>query len=99
MRFRLGIVIGLGGGYYRGTRAGRERHEQINQTLRKLRRSEPVEAAAEKARAAVDLGIDRVTEAVGQTLSRGDNGSSGLGDSQEAIDLVVAEEQAFPPMP
>ena len=64
MRFRMGLVIGFGAGYYFGTKAGRERHEQIQRSLRKLRRSDAYETATEKAKAAVDLGVERAKEFV-----------------------------------
>jgi hypothetical protein len=37
MRFRTGLVVGLAVGYYFGTRAGRERYEQIEQWLGRVR--------------------------------------------------------------
>ena len=64
MKFRLGLVIGFAGGYYLGTMAGRERHEQINQLLRKVRGSDTFETASEKAKAVVDLGVERAKDAV-----------------------------------
>jgi hypothetical protein len=33
MRFRTGLIIGLAVGYYFGTKAGRERYEQIHDAL------------------------------------------------------------------
>jgi len=59
MRFRLGLLVGFGAGYYLGTAAGRERHEQIKQAIAKLRRSDAYETATEKAHAAVDLTVER----------------------------------------
>ena len=59
MRFRLGLIIGFCAGYYFGTAAGRERHEQIVQAIRKIRRSDAYETATEKAKASVDLTIER----------------------------------------
>lgn len=59
MRFRLGLLVGFGAGYYLGTAAGRERHEQIKQALRKVRRSDAYETATEKAKATVDLTVER----------------------------------------
>lgn len=64
MRFRLGLMVGLGAGYYLGAKAGRERYEQINQMLRKVRRTEAYQTATEKAQAAVDLGVERAKEFV-----------------------------------
>jgi hypothetical protein len=37
VRFRAGLVVGFAVGYYLGARAGRERYEQIEQWLDKVR--------------------------------------------------------------
>lgn len=50
------LVVGLGIGYLLGTRAGRERYEQIRDAARSVRGSR----AIEKARAAGALGVERV---------------------------------------
>jgi hypothetical protein len=71
MRFRLGLVIGFGAGYYLGTRAGRERYEQLNRWIDRTRNSEAYETAAEKARAVVDLATERVKD-VTDDLTGGD---------------------------
>jgi len=72
MRFKTGLMVGFGAGYYLGTRAGRERYEQINRWLDKARTSEAYESAAEKAKAAVDLGVERAKDLVGNV--NGDGG-------------------------
>lgn len=64
MRFRMGLIVGFGAGYYLGTAAGRERHEQINQMIRKVKRTDAYETATEKAKAAVDLGVERAKDFV-----------------------------------
>ncbi len=71
MRFRAGLVLGFGAGYYLGTMAGPEKHEQINQMLRKVKRSEAVEVAADKARSVVDLGVDRARDLVEDRTGNG----------------------------
>ena len=58
MRFRVGLLAGLAVGYYLGTKAGRERYEQIRRWLDDARQSPPVE----KAQAAVELGLERVRQ-------------------------------------
>jgi DNA-binding PadR family transcriptional regulator len=58
MRFRVGLLAGLAVGYYLGTKAGRERYEQIRRWLDDARQSRPFE----KAQAAVELGLERVRE-------------------------------------
>ncbi len=52
MRFRFGLACGFGVGYYLGTRAGRERYEQ----LRRLIGRTPFA----KMQAAVELGRERL---------------------------------------
>ena len=59
MRFRAGLVTGFAAGYYLGAKAGRQRYEQINQQLRKLRRSDAYQTATTKAKEAVGEGVDK----------------------------------------
>ena len=75
MRFRLGLATGFAAGYYLGARAGRERYEEINRTIDRIRGSDAFGTATEKARAAVDPGVERVRDAV-ETKSGGGNGYS-----------------------
>ncbi len=64
MRFRLGMVIGFGAGYYLGAKAGRDRYEQLNQMLAKVRRSDAYETASHKAKDIVDLTVETAREFV-----------------------------------
>lgn len=59
IRFRLGLVVGFCSGYYLGARAGEDRYKQIRRTLDRIGRSDLVD----KAKAAIDLGVERVREA------------------------------------
>jgi hypothetical protein len=56
---RFGMMIGFAAGYYLGARAGRQRYEQLNRLLTQARGSEAADAAAGKARALADLGVER----------------------------------------
>ena len=64
MRFRLGLVIGFGSGYYLGAKAGRQRYEQMRNFIDRARNSDLAETAADKARAVVDLGMERARDLV-----------------------------------
>jgi hypothetical protein len=64
MGFRSGVVVGFAAGFYLGSWAGRERHEQINKTLHRLRQSDAFDAATGKAKAVVDLGKERAKDIV-----------------------------------
>ncbi len=50
MRGKAGLVIGLGVGYVLGTRAGRERYEQIKGLWLKVWNLDPVQAQVSKAK-------------------------------------------------
>ncbi len=71
MRFRAGLLVGFGAGYYLGTAAGRERHEQINRMVRKVKRSEVYDTATDKAKAVVDLGVERAKDLVDSKTGNG----------------------------
>ncbi len=81
MRFRMGFLVGMGTGYYLGAMAGRERYEQINQWVDKLKRSDTFEVATEKARGAMDVGVEKAKDLV---ESRSTNG--GQGDGSDDVD-------------
>ncbi|MDQ1437654.1 MAG: hypothetical protein QOK43_1283 [Acidimicrobiaceae bacterium] len=77
MRFRVGLVAGFGAGYYLGTMAGRERYEQINRMVKKVKRSEAYDTASDKAKAVVDLGVERARDLVESKIGNGNgNGES-----------------------
>jgi hypothetical protein len=72
MRLRIGLLLGFGLGYYLGSMAGRERYEQINRVIRKVKRSDAYEVATDKAKAVVDLGVERARDVVEDKLGNGD---------------------------
>ena len=78
MRFRLGMITGFGAGYYLGAKAGRERYEQINQQLAKVRRSEAFEVAADRTRATLEEGVDKARDLVETRMGNG-SGEGGNG--------------------
>lgn len=49
MKFRTGLVVGLGVGYVLGAKAGRQRYEQIMAFVSRLRSNESVRKAADVA--------------------------------------------------
>jgi hypothetical protein len=64
-RFRIGLALGMALGYYLGAKAGRQRYDQINRWAKRLQKSDAFEVAADKAKAVVDLGVERAKDAVG----------------------------------
>ncbi|MDP9071664.1 MAG: hypothetical protein M3N68_10400 [Actinomycetota bacterium] len=73
MRLRLGFLVGFGSGYYLGAKAGRERYEEINRTIRKIKRSERFEVATEKAKEMVDLGVEQAKDLADRKAGDGDD--------------------------
>ncbi len=71
MRFKLGLLTGFGAGYYLGAKAGRERYEQINDSIRKLRRSDTFEAVTEQAKSVASDGAGAAKEAVESKVGNG----------------------------
>jgi hypothetical protein len=76
------MVTGFAAGYYLGARAGRQRYDQINRALGKARRSETVEAAAERAREVLEEGTEKARSLI---ESRTENGQ----DEPAADDLAA----------
>jgi len=74
------MTVGFGLGYYLGSKAGRERYEQINDMVRRVKRSETYETAADKAKDVVDLGVERTMDVVDSKIG-GDTGDSVGGDA------------------
>ena len=75
MRFRLGVLIGFGAGYYLGAKAGRERYEQLNRTIRRIKRSDAYETAVEKAKEAADTAVEKAKETISSATGNG-NGTT-----------------------
>jgi hypothetical protein len=55
MRFRWGLAIGFGTGYFLGTKAGRERYAQLQSVVGAVRRIGPLS----KIHAVVEIGLER----------------------------------------
>ena len=71
MKLRLGLLVGFCAGYYLGSMAGRERYEQINRMIRKAKRSEAFDVASDKAKAVVDLGVERAKDLIDDRTNNG----------------------------
>jgi hypothetical protein len=80
MRFKLGLIIGLAVGYYFGAKAGRARYEQLRVWIEKAKESDLLETATDKAKAVVDLGVERARDLV----DRSDDEPSAI------IDLAIS---------
>lgn len=68
MGTKFGLIVGAGIGYIFGTKAGRERYEQIRKSAAKLRQTpvvaKPMDSASEKISDAVRRGGEAATDKV-----------------------------------
>jgi len=63
-RLVTGAVGGLAVGYYLGTKASNERADQVERLVQRAKSSELADAAVDKAKAVVELGIERARDAI-----------------------------------
>ena len=71
MRFRLGLVTGFAAGVYVGSWAGRERYRKLNRKVRAaLRSGNALDSARAKAKAVMELGVERAKDIVDSKLSQ-----------------------------
>ncbi|MGO2745733.1 hypothetical protein [Microbacterium sp.] len=99
MKGRIGLVVGLGAGYVLGTRAGRERYEQIKTQWLKLWNTDPVQNQVIKAKAfvgakasavpgAIWTGVVKVAKAAGDGSTPGEKLDSAIATGKKAVDHV-----------
>jgi len=104
MRGKAGLVIGIAIGYVLGTRAGRERYEQIKTQWLKAWNAEPVQAQVDKVKdfaksQAMALpstlweSAVKVTQAAGSKGTPGQKLDAALKVSKESADDVSAAAQ------
>ncbi len=107
MRGKVGLVIGLGIGYVIGTRAGRERYEQIKEQAAKVWNLDPVQQQVSKvkdfARSSVMAlpgalwdGAVKVSRAAGRQGSPGQKLDAAIEAGKESVDDVKkAADETF----
>lgn len=87
MRGRIGFFVGFGAGYVLGSKAGKERYEQLRRLYENLQESPAFQRATGRARDAAQTGLEqardmasegahKVTEAVRER--RGEDGGGNL---------------------
>ncbi len=106
MKGKIGLVVGLGVGYVLGTRAGRERYEQIKTQWLKVWHLDPVQEQVTKVKAyvgdkaaavpgAIWTGVVKVAKSVGGTGTPGERLDSAIATGRDAAEeLAKATEDA-----
>jgi uncharacterized membrane-anchored protein YhcB (DUF1043 family) len=68
MRFRLGLLIGLAVGYVLGAKAGKERYDQIVNTVKRVTEVDSVQKATDRVKQTVGEGMTSASEAIRNTV-------------------------------
>jgi hypothetical protein len=79
----LGMLVGAAAGYVLGTRAGRERYQQLVDQSREFLGRPQVQDAASKGRERVTSGVDRAAAQAGDALQRARQRRTGTGGTTE----------------
>ena len=70
MRGRLGFFVGFGAGYVLGTKAGRERYEQLKRLYDNVTSSPQVQQMTGRAKGAVGTGLGQAKEKASEGVSK-----------------------------
>jgi hypothetical protein len=89
MKFRSGLLVGLGAGYVLGTKAGRERYQQIVEATRAFLDNPGVQRLTDEVGKTVNVGKDRVSSATSRKVEQV---SSNLADQANKAKSYVAGE-------
>ena len=73
---KLGFLVGAAAGYVLGTRAGRERYEEIVQFARRVSGSQTVQSSAGMLQAQIDDLANRTKGAVNSALNNDGSGAA-----------------------
>jgi hypothetical protein len=70
MKGKLGIAVGLAAGYVLGTRAGRERYQQLTASAKRLADDPSVQRLQAELNGLFGSAKERVTDSAGTTVQR-----------------------------
>jgi uncharacterized protein YgiB involved in biofilm formation len=70
MKGRLGLFLGFGAGYVLGSKAGRERYEQLRRLYDNVQASSAFQKASGKAKDAVGSGLDAAKDKASEGVSK-----------------------------
>ncbi|WP_144874901.1 hypothetical protein [Microbacterium sp. 1.5R] len=90
MKGKIGLVVGLGVGYVLGSRAGRERYQQIKTQWLKVWELDPVQEQVEKAKGFIGDKAAAVPGAIWNGVQKVAKSATGNGSAGQRLDSAVA---------
>jgi hypothetical protein len=97
MKFRSGLLVGLGAGYVLGAKAGRERYQQIVEATRAFMENPGVQRLTDEVGKTVNVGKERVSAATSRTVEQ--VGSTLADQANKAKSVVAGEPKPGEPKP
>src|SRR6478752_3494196 len=96
MRGKVGLIIGLAVGYVLGTRAGRERYEQIKEQALKVWNTAPVQGQVDKVKDFAKLTAMALPSTLWDSAVKVSKAASSKGTPGQRLDVAikVGKEQA-----
>lgn len=91
MKGKIGLIVGLGAGYVLGTRAGRERYEQIKTQWLKVWNLDPVQERVEVAKAFIGDKAAAVPGAIWNGAKKVASSIGGSGTPGQKLDSAIAK--------
>ena len=95
MKFKSALLIGLGAGYVLGTKAGKERYEQIRAATRQFMDNPGVQRLNKEVNKTVAIGKERVTDAASRTAEQATTGlADRVGKARESVTTKTGTDEA-----
>src|SRR4029450_8714819 len=86
VKFKSALLLGLGAGYVLGTKAGKERYEQIRAATRQFMDNPGVQRLNREVNKTVQVGKERVTDAASRTAEQASTAlADRVGKAREAV--------------
>jgi hypothetical protein len=100
VKFKSALLIGLSAGYVLGTKAGKERYEQIRAATRQFMDNPGVQRLNREVNKTVAIGKERVTDAASRTAEQASTGlADQVGKAREYVTTKTDRKDEEKPAP
>src|SRR5688572_2686422 len=95
MRFRTGVLVGFGVGYYYGAKAGPDRYHQMDRVLTNVRRSRPYRNLRTTLSDTVVEGQRRARELVRDAAFGAEDGTYDTAELDDTVELHIQPDPGW----